>query len=94
MDSYQPTGKFEKKKKKEELVFDTDSSNKVEVTSYRSIGDVPSFDNPLYESNPTPETFELPGVATPSDPTYEDIKDIKLDQYEVPNLKSNNPYEF
>ena len=89
MNSYQQTGMFKKKKKKEELVFNGDSSNE-SMDTYN-----PSFENPLYGSNPALDS-KNPSAAIDciDNPVYEDVKDVKLDQYEVPKLKNENPYEF
>ena len=89
MNSYQQTGMFKKKKKKEELVFNGDSSNE-SMDTYN-----PSFENPLYESNPALDsTNPSAAIDCIENPVYEDVKDVKLDQYEVPKLKNENPYEF
>lgn len=94
MNSYQQTGMFRKKKKKEELVFDGDGSGG-NMDTYNPVDALPSFENPLYMSNPALDPVTLPGETSSSDiPVYEDVKDIKLDQYEVPKLKAENPYEF
>lgn len=94
MNSYQQTGIFKKKKKKEELVFSGDGGNG-NMDTYDPVEAVPSFENPLYMSSPALDPVTLPGATNSSDcPVYEDVKDVKLDQYEVPKLKTENPYEF
>jgi uncharacterized membrane protein len=91
MNTYQQTGMFKKKKRKEELVFNGDNSNG-SMDTYNS---VPSFENPLYTSSPAVDPTVLPGAIDSLDnPVYEDVKDVKLDQYEIPKLKTENPYEF
>ena len=94
MNSYQQTGIFKKKKKKEELAFNGDGGN-VDTESYSPVDVLPSFDNPVYATSPASEPIVLPGATDGSDdPVYEDVKDVKLDQYEVPKLKTENPYVF
>lgn len=94
MNSYQPTGMFKKKKMKEELVFNGDSSNE-NMDTYNPVDALPSFENPLYVSSPGTDPMTLPEATDGLDnPVYEDVKDIKLDQYEIPKLKTENPYEF
>lgn len=88
MDSYQPTEILKRNKKEEELAYSTESG-KVESINYIPVGEIPSFDNPVYESGPT-----FASNVDKSDPLYEDIKDINLDQYKVPKHISENPYEF
>ena len=65
MDSYQ--SKFGKKKKAE-------AKGKVKPTSYRPMGEMTSFENPVYESNP--EVFALPGVASYGDRPSNDYEDL------------------
>ena len=75
LDSYQT--KFGKKEKEAE--------GKVKPTSYKPVGGITSFENPLYESNPRPEVFALPGVASYADDssTYVDVSEEKVDMSEV-----------
>lgn len=96
MDSYQQTGIFKKKQRKEELIFNGENGNG-DNDSYSPVDALPSFDNPVYISSPTSDSDSaaLPGATDGFDnPVYEDVKDIKLDPYEVPKLKKENPYEF
>ena len=75
MDSYQ--SKFKKKQLQLEEV-----EGKVKPTSYKPMGGVTSFENPLYESNPQPEVFALPGVASYADDsskTYVNVGEEKVD---------------
>ena len=88
MDSYQQTGMFKKKQKKEELAFSGENGNGT-TDSYNPTDALPSFDNPVYTSSPASDSAVL--LDGFDNPVYEDVKDIKLDQYEVPK---QNPYEF
>lgn len=78
MDSYQ--AKFRKKQLQLEEV-----EGKVKPTSYMPMGGMTSFENPLYESNPQPELFALPGVASYADDdtsklnTYVNVGEAKVD---------------
>lgn len=94
MNTYQQTGMFKKKKKKEELVSNEDNNNG-SMDTYNPVDARPSFENPLYASNPALDPTNPTGAIDCIDnPVYEDVKDVKLDQYEVPKLKNENPYEF
>jgi hypothetical protein len=75
MDSYQ--AKFGKKRLQLE-----EAEGKVKPTSYKPMGGMTSFENPLYESNPQPEVFALPGVASytaDSSDTYVNVGEEKVD---------------
>ena len=77
LDSYQ--AKFRKKKLE-------DAEGKIKPTSYKPMGGMTSFENPLYESNPQPEVFALPGVASYADDSsnsYMEINEEKVDLGEV-----------
>ena len=74
----QSTGFFSKKKK---LKFDSEEK-KIDPTSYQTVADISSFDNPVYESNP--QSFALPGVASYEElPGEETKEDLSLDQKEM-----------
>ena len=78
LNTYQ-TAKFGFRKKKLEFLPE---DSRVKPTSYRPVGDITSFENPVYESNPTIESYALPGVAHyDDDPTfmYDDDEEKKLD---------------
>lgn len=75
LDSYQrKSGKMKK-----------EAEGKVKPTSYKPVGGMTSFENPLYESNPQPEVFALPGVASYADDSSinMDIGEEKIDMSEV-----------
>lgn len=74
--SYQAS-KSDFKKKQAECATSDDS--KVKPTSYKPVGDIASFDNPAYITNPNFES--LPGVVQSDDPIYSQIdeEEKKLD---------------
>ena len=83
---------FKKKKRKEELAFSNGgSSGNGDSESYSPVDALPSFDNPVYASGPGSESRD---AGNPDNPVYEELKDAKLDEYEIPKLKTENPYVF
>ena len=76
LDSYQDSkSDF---KKKVELECATSDDSKVKPTSYKPVGDVTSFDNPAYISNPTFESYDaLPGVVQGDEPVYSQVDEEK-----------------
>ena len=69
--SYQAS-KSDFKKKQAECT--TSDYSEVKPISYKPVGDITSFDNPAYITNPTFESYDaLPGVVQGDDPVYSKV---------------------